>query len=66
MDVTLTFRAGDRPNTVRSFTIPITDDDLCEDSETVNLQASVVAPGPGEFTVGGDTAVVIITNDDGK
>ena len=66
MDASLTFNAGDGPTTERSFTIPIINDNLVENSETINLQASVVAPGPGGFTAGGDTAVVIILNDDGK
>ena len=66
MDASLTFSAGDGPNTERSFSIPIINDDFVEDSETINLQASVVAPGPGGFTAGGDTAVVVIIDNDGK
>ena len=66
MDASLTFSAGNGPSTERSFNIPIVNDDFVEDSETINLQASVVAPGPGGFTAGGDTAVVVILNDDGK
>ena len=66
MGVSLTFSAGDEPSTVRSFNITITNDNLVENTETINLQASVVTPGPGGFTAGGDTAVVVIADNDGR
>ena len=62
----ITFVAQDGPNTIRPFNITIIDDDVVENSETINLQASVADPGPGGFTAGGDTAVVIIIDDDGR
>jgi hypothetical protein len=61
---TLTFPAGGTPTTVRTktFTIPILQDSLLEDAESVNLTLS--APGGATLIGARTTATLFITDDD--
>ncbi len=47
-----------------SFVFPIIDDPNVEPTETILLEAN--AGFPGQFSVGGDSAVVAITDNDGE
>lgn len=60
----LPFGAGSNPNLQQTFTIPITNDNFCEDQETILLQLS--ASSPGQFLTGQDQCSVVIIDDDGE
>ena len=62
---TLTFEALSGSGTVRGFSIPIIDDDLCELTETFGLSASIVNDR-GTFSAGGNMATGQITDNDGE
>ena len=62
---TLTFEALSGGGTIRNFSIPINNDNLCESTETVGLAASIVNYR-GTFSAGGNMATGQITDDDGK
>ncbi len=62
---TLQFSAGDGPFDSQPFNVPINNDVLVENTETIDLQASIVG-GVGTFSAGGDTATINIADDDSK
>ena len=64
VETTVVFPANSRPGMEQSFTIPIIDDDLVEDRESINLEAT--ASAPGQFVPRRDVAIVFIIDDDGK
>lgn len=61
---TVTFASGSRPLDSLPFFVPVIDDNLVENTETVSLVASVVGGvAVGRFTAG-DTAEIEITDND--
>ncbi|XP_064394225.1 uncharacterized protein LOC135341566 isoform X3 [Halichondria panicea] len=62
VETTVVFPANSRPGMEQSFTIPIIDDDLVEDRESINLEAT--ASAPGQFVPRRDVAIVFIIDDD--
>ena len=62
---TLTFEIFSGGGTVREFSIPINDENLCESTESFGLSASIVN-NRGTFSTGGNMATGQITDNDGK
>ena len=58
---TVTFNATD---TSKDITIPLTDDNLDEDNETMTVSVTPAAALPGGFELGNATTTVTITDDD--
>lgn len=66
MNVQFTFPAGSGPFTALSSALDPIDDNRVEANENAQLTATITA-GSGSFTInGGNTATVVIQNDDGK
>lgn len=63
---TLLFPAGSGPLFALPFEVPVVGDDLVENAESIQLQASILGGVAGSFSPGGDTAEISITDDDGK
>ena len=61
----ITFPAGSGPLTTLGSTLDPIDDNRVESNENVQLNAIITA-GAGSFTPGGDTATVVIQDNDGK
>ena len=57
----LTFSSGD---TEKDIDIPVNDDDVDEDSETIEVTIEVSGSLPGGFTVGNATTTVTVTDND--
>lgn len=64
---TLVFAVGSGPGTRQQLTIPITNDNVVENQEVINIQANIIGEG-GTFFGGGTvaTAIVNINDDDRK
>ena len=60
----LQFAPGSGPCTQMPFDIQINDDNRVEGQETFILEASVDAPGPGDFPANLEQATVVIIDDD--
>ena len=61
----VTFLAGDVPGTSRNTVFTIVDDNILEPDETI-LISGTSQSALGQFQTGGDTAVITITDDDGR
>ena len=61
----VTFLAGDGPGTFRNTVFTIVDDNDVESDETI-LISGTSQSALGQFQTGGDTAVITITDDDGR
>ena len=61
----MTFLAGDGPGTFRSTDFNIVNDNDLEGDETI-LISGISLSALGQFQAGGDTAVITITDDDGR
>ena len=57
------FSSGSGANTTMNIEVPIIDDNIVENAETIILTASVIGPF-GSFAIGGNMATLSITNDD--
>ena len=58
----VSFSAGDAPGAMQSASINILDDELAENLESIDIEASSSEP-QATFSTGGDTAVINIMDD---
>ena len=65
MAVQFTFPSGSGPGTTLSDALDPIDDNRVEGNENAQLSASVTQ-GQGSFAPGGNTATVVIQDDDGR
>lgn len=63
----LTFPANSGPFTTMNLEVPVANDNIVENTETINVQAVIVS-GIATFINGGtsDTSVINILDDDGE
>lgn len=63
---TLMFPEGSGPMFGLSFEVPVVNDNIVENTENIQLQASILGAVIGGFSPGGDTADINILDDDSK
>ena len=61
----VTFLAGDGPGTSRNTVFTIVNDNDVESDETITMSGTSLS-ALGQFQAGGDTAVITITDNDGR
>ena len=61
----MTFLVGDGPGTSRTTVFTIVNDNDVESDETITMSGTSLS-ALGQVLVGGDTAVITITDDDGR